>query len=364
MKPSRPKILWLDGLDGTGKATMTDMLREQIHLAGKKVAIMDFPRYEERTGRLVKDYLTSGYGCIQDRSLAAILYSVDRTMELRERFDELFTPGNYDYIVSNRFAMANLICQTTMYVPTVTDQEGVLTPRKPLMNRFRTIPSNHTTYFIEGTDEDNPLRYEFTLYGMHDYVNGNKDVLDIVLERDREVVGGCIEQIYPILRYSLINDMANLLYRIEIEPWVATDGNGIQYMPFADIDYVILTSDTPKALQENMLNRYSGHEDEMDAHERNAQYMLSMAENVDFIHRNYDDIFWNFSKIIRSYSFKNPIITAMQEYRALSIFQGPPDCFRFHKISVTDSKGQMRKKDSILHELWRWFGLDREIGDL
>ena len=47
----KSKIIVIEGLDGSGKATQTKILCEKFSALGKKVIKLEFPNYESRRSR-------------------------------------------------------------------------------------------------------------------------------------------------------------------------------------------------------------------------------------------------------------------------------------------------------------------------
>ena len=56
------KLIVLEGIDGSGKATQSNILREKIEKSGKKVMHVSFPDYESPSSALVKMYLQGDFG--------------------------------------------------------------------------------------------------------------------------------------------------------------------------------------------------------------------------------------------------------------------------------------------------------------
>ena len=56
------KLIVLEGLDGSGKGTQSRYLAEQLEEAGKKVRLIDFPKYGSDGASLVELYLQGGLG--------------------------------------------------------------------------------------------------------------------------------------------------------------------------------------------------------------------------------------------------------------------------------------------------------------
>ena len=54
----KSKIIVIEGLDGSGKATQTKLLAEKLQAQGRRVRQLSFPDYESRGSALVQMYLS------------------------------------------------------------------------------------------------------------------------------------------------------------------------------------------------------------------------------------------------------------------------------------------------------------------
>lgn len=99
----------IDWLDGSWKWTQVKLLEENLKKLGRKVKVLDYPRYWEKSAFFVEKYLNWWYGKNITAKQASIFYALDR-------FDDSFNLEsdftNYDYIISNRYVSANMIHQT------------------------------------------------------------------------------------------------------------------------------------------------------------------------------------------------------------------------------------------------------------
>lgn len=98
----------IDGIDGSGKWTQIQLVAESLKSQGKKVQILDFPRYGEKSAFMVEKYLNGEYWKDISAKQASIFYAVDRFQSYhdnKQNFDE------YDYILSNRYVSASMIHQ-------------------------------------------------------------------------------------------------------------------------------------------------------------------------------------------------------------------------------------------------------------
>lgn len=106
------KLIVIDGLDGSGKATQTKLLVKRLKKEGYRVAVTDFPQYYSSFfGRMVGRYLSGEFGKANEVSpyLASILYALDR-WEAKDKIKKWLAEGRI--VVSNRYVSANQIHQT------------------------------------------------------------------------------------------------------------------------------------------------------------------------------------------------------------------------------------------------------------
>jgi len=104
-------IIAIEGTDGCGKKTQTDLLCDFLTSKGYKVKKISFPNYESNSSALVKMYLNGEFGeSVNDVNVyqASSFYAVDRlaTM-LKVNVEE------YDYVVFDRYVPSNIIHQST-----------------------------------------------------------------------------------------------------------------------------------------------------------------------------------------------------------------------------------------------------------
>lgn len=99
----------IDWLDGSGKWTQVKLLEENLKKLSKKVKVLDYPRYWEKSAFFVEKYLNWWYGKNITAKQASIFYALDR-FDDSFNLEEDFT--SYDYVISNRYVSANMIHQT------------------------------------------------------------------------------------------------------------------------------------------------------------------------------------------------------------------------------------------------------------
>lgn len=107
----RGKLIVIDGIDGSGKATQTDLLKKYLKDKKEKVKTIDFPRYQNNLfGELIGDYLSGKYGDFikTDPRLASIIYAADR-FESSDQIRSWLDQGNI--VIADRYVSANQIHQ-------------------------------------------------------------------------------------------------------------------------------------------------------------------------------------------------------------------------------------------------------------
>ena len=105
------KLIVIDGIDGSGKATQVRLLADHLKKDGVKIKTIDFPRYEENFfGGLIGQFLSGMYGDFIQVAprLASVLYAADRfesSKKIRGWLKQGYT------VVADRYVSANQIHQ-------------------------------------------------------------------------------------------------------------------------------------------------------------------------------------------------------------------------------------------------------------
>jgi dTMP kinase len=102
-KAREGKFIVIDGADGSGKKTQTDMLSETLALSGYDGAILDFPQYNTASAAMLEKYLGGEYGNLNAEA-ASILYSIDR-FDASFKLREYLSDGKI--ILANRYVTSN-----------------------------------------------------------------------------------------------------------------------------------------------------------------------------------------------------------------------------------------------------------------
>lgn len=106
------KLIVIDGIDGSGKATQAKRLVEKLKDQGYQVETLDFPQYKNNFfGQMIREYLDGKFGdpIRVDPYLASILYAGDR-FESANQIKQWLDQGRI--VVLDRYYTSNLIHQS------------------------------------------------------------------------------------------------------------------------------------------------------------------------------------------------------------------------------------------------------------
>lgn len=112
MANTKCKLIVIDGLDGSGKATQTKLLAERLTKMGYRARTISFPDYESDSSALVKMYLGGKLGSSPDdvnAYAASSFYAVDRVASYINTWSRDY--ASYDYIIADRYTTSNIIHQ-------------------------------------------------------------------------------------------------------------------------------------------------------------------------------------------------------------------------------------------------------------
>ncbi len=106
------KLIVIEGLDGSGKATQSKLLAQNLKNQGKKVLNITFPDYDSDSSALVKMYLKGDFGdkpSDVNAYTASSFYAVDRFASFKTHWEKMY---NDDYIIiADRYTTSNAVHQ-------------------------------------------------------------------------------------------------------------------------------------------------------------------------------------------------------------------------------------------------------------
>ena len=107
------KFIVIDGLDGSGKGTQSEILKSALERKGYKVRLLSFPMYECESSGLVRLYLGGALGTNPSETnayAASSFFAADRYVSYRTDWKrDIADPETI--VIANRFTTANAVHQ-------------------------------------------------------------------------------------------------------------------------------------------------------------------------------------------------------------------------------------------------------------
>ncbi len=106
------KLFVIEGVDGSGKATQTDLLYQALQNEGKTVRKISFPNYDSPSSSLIKMYLNGEFGTDPQAVNAyatSVFFAVDRFASFRTDWHSFYEDGGI--IIADRYVTSNLVHQ-------------------------------------------------------------------------------------------------------------------------------------------------------------------------------------------------------------------------------------------------------------
>ena len=103
-----PKLIAIEGLDGSGKGTQSLMLSQKLEELGYRVRTMSFPDYESEGSAPVRMYLGGELGSSPDdvtAYAASALFCADRLVSWKTKWEKEFCGDTV--LIANRYTTAN-----------------------------------------------------------------------------------------------------------------------------------------------------------------------------------------------------------------------------------------------------------------
>ena len=108
------RLIVIEGLDGSGKATQTELLCRALELNTGPLKRVSFPDYQEKSSALVKMYLGGELGAHPQEVnafAASSFYAVDRFASYVRHWRQNYEAGNL--IIADRYTSWNMVYQMT-----------------------------------------------------------------------------------------------------------------------------------------------------------------------------------------------------------------------------------------------------------
>ncbi|HNY25267.1 MAG TPA: hypothetical protein PKJ33_01835 [Alphaproteobacteria bacterium] len=166
---SKGYVIAIEGADKAGKHTQVVNIMNYLKSKGVPTETLDFPRYKEFFGKLVKDYLNGKFGGLQDlpAEYAMLPYALDR-LQHQPMIKKWLKSGKFvvfdRYSYSNSFSVAK--CPQELWAEKINYMEDLE------FNRLKLIKPNHNIYL----SLDPKIAFNMRNQGLKEYQNGKADI--------------------------------------------------------------------------------------------------------------------------------------------------------------------------------------------
>jgi dTMP kinase len=144
---AKGKFIVIEGSDGSGKKTQTDILIKKLKEKGIKTSYFDFPQYESTFfGKMVARYLNGEFGEADEVSpyFASLLYAGDR-FETKDKIKKDLADGKI--VISNRYTESNLGFQTAK-IRDQSKKQNFIKWTRELENKVLKIPEADLVIYL------------------------------------------------------------------------------------------------------------------------------------------------------------------------------------------------------------------------
>ncbi len=115
---SKGRLIVIEGLDGSGKATQAKLLAEHLQAQGLAVREVSFPDYASDSSALIKMYLAGQFGSKPDdvnAYAASAFFSVDRYASYKKDWGSFYADGGI--VIADRYTTSNAVHQCSKLPP-------------------------------------------------------------------------------------------------------------------------------------------------------------------------------------------------------------------------------------------------------
>ena len=115
---SKGKLIVIEGLDGSGKATQAKLLAQHLASQGLPVREVTFPDYASDSSALIKMYLAGQFGSKPDdvnAYAASSFFAVDRYASYKTDWGRFYEEGGV--VIADRYTTSNAVHQCSKLPP-------------------------------------------------------------------------------------------------------------------------------------------------------------------------------------------------------------------------------------------------------
>ncbi len=176
------KLIVIDGVDASGKATQTALLVERLKKEGKNVEVFDFPQYGNWSAVFVEKYLRGDFGSMKEVNpyTVSLFFALDRyaaSFKLKKLLEEGCI------VVSNRYTTSNMGHQASK-IKDPKEREKFLKWLEEIEFNHLGIPRPDVVVFLHVPAEIGQKLVEQK--GERGYIGNKKDIAEEDVEHQKE----------------------------------------------------------------------------------------------------------------------------------------------------------------------------------
>jgi dTMP kinase len=197
------KLITIEGIDGSGKKTQTNLIKQYLESKGKKVKVIEFPRYKTEVGKVIANYLKGDYGKLNEvpNELICIAYASDRA-GMSSKIRRLLNDGYY--VIADRYTYSNLF--TAAKLPKDQQYNFIKWIEKMEFKSLNIVKPDYNFYLYL----DPEIAYKrINQRGKRDYQDGKDDIH----EQDINFLSDVTECYFNIAKdnpkWNIINQIQN-----------------------------------------------------------------------------------------------------------------------------------------------------------
>lgn len=187
------KLIVIEGLDGSGKATQAKLLYEAMVQQGLEVRKVSFPAYESDSSALVKMYLAGEFGTdpnAVNAYAATTFFAVDRYASYKKDWGKFYEAGGV--VIADRYTTSNAVHQCSKLPREQWD--GYLQWLFDFEYRLVGIPEPDAVIYLQVDPEVS----QELMTGRYQGDESKKDIHEknrVYLDRSREAAEYCAEKL-------------------------------------------------------------------------------------------------------------------------------------------------------------------------
>ena len=108
------KLFVIEGLDGSGKQTQSNMLYERLLKQGYKIIKKEYPNYKSESSSLVKMYLRGDFGknpADVSPYISSTFFAADRYASYKTEYEKYYMEGGL--VITDRYTTSNMVHQAS-----------------------------------------------------------------------------------------------------------------------------------------------------------------------------------------------------------------------------------------------------------